>query len=536
SAQVTILRFVAKTDPDLWINTVLSNPSLVRSMNIYDVAAQWAEEDPAAAIARISKLAPPLQKQAFPQIAFTWASKDPAAAMEWAQSLDNTTDRNSAMSSIIVASSNKNPQEAMSMLDSLPANLRQQSLAQIYKIMAKNDFNTTIDTIMALPNKGDQYAALRAILGKATGYSTGRRNRHYDHLPVSYDIKQLQSLSAKLPHGELRDIALHQIATQLDNQSETETNQTLSNFSEKDRNTILSNLMQSLSYKNPNRALEIYEQLPYSPVNAHYYSSILSNIAKNEPEKAMQLALQKTTTGSSSDHLRSVISTISSQDPELAASYLDSIKNEKHRNHIISYTAKNWGQRDPDAALAWANKLPAEDQKRALQTIVPSIASQNPERAGQLLNDLMNNGDAGLSNYTSTASSVASTWGNIDPAAASVWVNNLPDGEVQSAAVKSLISNWVKRDSDQAGKWLDTFPDGDTRDSGVASLVSVLDDRDPETAFSWANTISKDQSRIDRLRQVISQWKHREPEKARSAIDNANLTDTERARLLKYFK
>ena len=71
---------------------------------------------------------------------------------------------------------------------------------------------------------------------------------------------------------------------------------------------------------------------------------------------------------------------------------------------------------------------------------------------------------------------------------------------------------------------------------GVSSMVHAKSNSDPATAFAWAATIGDNSRRVSLLSSVVQQWKDSDPDKARAAVQQADLTSTERDRLLKQLK
>jgi len=527
----SVLRTMSSKNPDLWLDIILEDPKLNRTASMYSVAKKWAEDDPASAVARLDKLPPNLKQQAVPYIAAAWAEKDPAAALAWSQSLKNKSIAQQALSSIIGAVSNQDPAAAMDIINTLPAGSRANGLRQLYGSMATKDLQSALDQALALTNSSDKYAALNAVIGYSGNYS---RSNWGSRRGLS--IEQIKTLSEKLPTGELRDNALNQMANHLTDLPGGEIDSMIAGYSDHDRITILTNLLNSTSSTDPNRALEIYDKLPPGSLRNYQYSNILSHLSATEPTRALQLALGAKSDDHRSRNVSSVISAISQADPGAGAQLISTIEDEKIRIQAISTTASSWGRLDPDAALTWAERLPTEEKQKALSQIIPAMANIDPERASQMLDSYSRSGALPKNAVSSAVGSIANKWSTIDPQASAKWASQLPAGETQNYAVRGVVSQWATRDPDQAGQWIDSFPDGDTRDAGVRSFVSAIKRRDSAKAFDWANTISNNNQRLSELNNVIYQWKSSNPEKARAAVEAADLTDKEYDRLMQNFK
>jgi hypothetical protein len=55
---------------------------------------------------------------------------------------------------------------------------------------------------------------------------------------------------------------------------------------------------------------------------------------------------------------------------------------------------------------------------------------------------------------------------------------------------------------------------------------------DPATALQWASSIGSDSMRTNQISRVVNTWARTDPTAATAAVQNANLTDQQRAILL----
>ena len=527
SAQASVLSALAVASPDDWVAAIKADPSLARQYGGSSLfAAEWAMDDPVAAAKRVMQLPADMQKNGVVAIAKVWAGKDSAAATAWAQSLTDPQQRNQALAAIAGGVAAQDPDAALASLASLTPAARRAGLAAVFGTLADLDFDTALAKATALTDPADRKAALALLAGGGNGdtYYYGSRSP-----------EQLNAVLATLPSGSLRSNALNQLGNQLAACSREEAATILAAYPPKDREKLQTCMMQQIAYSDPARALEIYQTLPPGH-NEGYAYNIYSNLARQDPEAVLQLLADKPPK-EQAQGVGYAFAQLARNDPEAATRRLDDYPAGPVRDAALRQLTSAWAQDDPAAAKAWVATLTGIEQAHAFNALMPALAGTDPTGAADMLGRLLatapKDQDGNLSN---AASNLVGTWGRDDPAAAGQWTATLPDGNMKNNAVSSLASNWAREDFAAAGQWIDTMPDGKARDSGVSSMVYATTDRDPATAFAWAATIGDDSRRASLLSNVVGQWQDSDPAKARAAVNQADLTSDERARLLKQIK
>jgi len=537
--KASALAQMARQAPDAWVTEILSDPQnqhVVSASSYY--IAQWFKDDPSAALIRIKQLPPHLLQNAHSQIASAWASKDPSAAMEWVSTLTNSQTRNQALTAVVSVLAKEQPDKAMELISEMPPGTRNTALASIFKTMATSDAMGAFNKAMSLTKSGDRFTALSSILnpdghrfsssrwGSNSGLYIG--NHH-----SMFDMEQLQSIASQLPSGQLRNAALVQMTPHLMGSSNEKTNELLSQYSDKDRSTIASALIHNLYRTDPERALTISQNYPTTESAQNLYSSIIGSIAKTDPERAMKLALEGKNFAKRASHLRSIAHGI---EPSKMIGMLESMGDERLRKNLLPTVGSSWARSNPNEALQWAYSLPTGEKDRVLQSIIPSLATQDPQLATRHFENMVASTGQDKTNdstFNNMANSISSSWSQFDPEAAAEWVNGLSEDKWQQTAITNVVSGWMEQDLDKTSQWINSFPDGATRDSGVRQLVRGLNKSNPSEAYQWANSISNNPQRIYALKEVVRKWHRSDPEKARAAIDQTKLTDKEYDSLVK---
>ena len=524
SAQASVMFSLALASPDEWVAAVKADPSLARQYGGSSYAAEWAMDDPAAAAKRLMQLPADMQLSGVTAIAKVWAGKDSTAATAWAQALADPQQRNQALAAIAGGIAAQDPDAALASLASMTPAARRAGLVSVFATMADLDFDAALAKATTLTDPADRKAALALLAG-------GGDNYYYSRSP-----EQLAAVLATLPSGSTRNNALNQLGNQLAQCSRDEAAGILADYPPKDRERLQACMMQQLASSDPARALEIYQTLPPGKTESYNLYSVYSSLARQDPEAVLKLVADKLPQ-EQAQGVGYAFAQFAHNDPAAATRRLDDYPAGPVRDAAMTQLTSAWAQDDPAAAKAWVATLTGTEQTRALNALIPALADSDPKGAADMLGRLLatapKDSDGNLSN---AASNLVSTWGRDDPEAAGHWSSSLPEGNMKNNAISNLASNWASEDFDATGKWIDSMPDGQARDSGVSSMVSATTRRDPATAFDWAATIGDDSRRISALANVVEQWKDNNPDKARAAVQQADLTISERDGLLKRIK
>lgn len=538
TARISVLSSLALSEPDIWMEAIKERPELWRNLNIYTAAAEWAMDDPKAAADRIMQLPDHLQAQGISSISSVWASKNPQAALAWAKSLETPNLRTLAMSGVVTALAKEDFQQAITVIDSLNPQARKTSLTNIFRTLANVDFDRAIEQAMGMTSKLDQKTALRELLGLShySGSSWGYRNYNgHGHSNASAD--QLRKLINKLPKSSLRRQALGQLGTKMAVYSEQEASEYIKNYPAAEQELIKSAMIKSLSYSNPERAIKIYQSIPPDQRSSGIYNQILSNLANTNPEEALSLALKMKTPEQQAQNANYAFIKLAKDDPSGTASRFDDLPEGPVRNAALRTIASAWGQSDPTAAIQWAKGLTGKEQPDALSNILSHYGRIDPQAAALVLEQaLAEHSNDSSWNLSSPASSIAFAMGQENPATAAEWISKLPEGSTQTSAIRALAKTWSHEDIDGAADWINGLPDGKARDTGISTVVNTISNKNPAAAFDWANSMGDDRKRLSNLQSIIYSWKRKDPDEARTAVEQADLTEKERERLMKSFK
>jgi hypothetical protein len=189
-------------------------------------------------------------------------------------------------------------------------------------------------------------------------------------------------------------------------------------------------------------------------------------------------------------------------DAAAAARLAESIDSPELRAEVLHWVAIWWGEKNPEAALAWASALKiGYEREAALTEATGRLAENDPAKALQLA------ASSFRADETSAAlESFAQHWGEKDLPAALNWTRTLspgaqrdtllahlafvaaqekpvaaarlvaeelPPGVIQNEAALAVLHQWAQRDFSAASSWVLHFPESALRDRAVAELKAV---------------------------------------------------------------
>jgi hypothetical protein len=144
---------------------------------------------------------------------------------------------------------------------------------------------------------------------------------------------------------------------------------------------------------------------------------------------------------------------------------------------------RDWVERDSEAALAYARRLPRDSAPRtaALLLLLPEIAKADAERALALAREMISNREQ-LAVYNVLFDQLAQG----DVARAKRALDLVPAGEGRENAVRALATKWASRSFDEALAWAGSLNNTDERSAAVESALLVLSPNDALRAITLA--------------------------------------------------
>lgn len=215
------------------------------------------------------------------------------------------------------------------------------------------------------------------------------------------------------------------------------------------------------------------------------------------------------------------------EDPLAATRTAKELPPGEDRERLMGNIAETWGNRDPQAALAWAATLEGEEKTEANKKALNGWANKDPKAAAAHLATLpAAEGDKYLG-------AIAGRWANRNPSEAAAWLTTQPEGDGRKEAMGSVMGSWSETEPEKASAWLVTQPTGGSKDTGIVTLANSQVKSDPEAALTWAATINDPTTRSLQLKANVRQWARRDNAAASQWVASSpGLTPEERTELM----
>jgi len=495
-----------------------SSPGFFSDYYTSQVFSAWAKTDPMAAAARLALMPKDrVGDRSAGQLAASWAQKDPEAALKWAKSLKGDWKTNSA-SEVYKVLARENPETAWERLKGEPGHLRGKIVGGILEIVADEDPKKAMAMLMSVENKSEQRIATDSFLNDLSWNDSRLAFEVIEQ--VKDPATRRENLGNQMYNAAWSspDLLKEQIAK----------------LSDREKIDTSDSVIRGLVTSDPAAAERYFLSLPEAQRSPQTLEVMLGNYANLDPKKAFDFATSLQNPQEQTAAVNGLFEKWSQDHPEAAADGWKKLPAGQSRLEALDNVASSWSRSDPAAAKAWADSLSGTERARALAAVLPALARDNPATASSQLAALIASPPAGMEkNLASSAANLAGQWANDNPSAAAKWAAGLPSGSSRDDGLKAVSRAWSQYDAVATAGWLGTLEAGSSREAAIQPLVSQVRNTDPSTAFSWAASISDENERFNQMRQTLSSWRGSDIGAARAALDAAELSPTDREKLLK---
>ena len=289
------------------------------------------------------------------------------------------------------------------------------------------------------------------------------------------------------------------------------------------------------------------------------------NLGGNEQLEAAMTAIGKDFNPREKGREMSMLMTLWAQkDPEAALAHAQKM-GDWRGGWAASTAIATWAKTDPDKAVAWAQAHPPENKDEGNYYMAAAIGSiaktdlasaarlaqsmDRSEARGRAMDTLLDQYTkqggiesardfvSGLEDSTFKAgimSRLAGRMAEKDPKSAAAWAASLPDTEAKPRVMTELIDRWANNDPNEAGAWLNNFPKSAQTDEPRERFAWKVAERDPEAAIAWAGTITDEKRRTETMYRLARDWSRREPDVVKGWLNTggASLPPDMRQRLI----
>ncbi len=478
----------------------------------------WAIHDPASAAAQLLTMPRRAALNNVDSLAAAWAKRDPSAAMSWAQGLTDPALRSSALRNTISTIAQSDPARATALAMARPAGERRNLMTGIAGSMADTDGPGAIAWAQGLTDPGERQRCLAAVAS-----SSG-----------SSDISTAQTAAMLLPPGAVRNETLQDVARMLGWNDPQAGKDWLLTLKPNEQALVMRGIVGPLAEVDEEAAEKLASGLPPSGDNGWAWRNIASGKALKDPQAALTWSGTLETEQARLAATASIFEQWASHSPDNAATALGSISDANLRRTATEQLAGTWARRSPTEATQWAESLTGEDRITALSAVWNASANDDPKAAGASLATAAAaaGSETATDKLATSAASIAGAWSGQSPTDAAAWAGTLPDGKIRENAYGQVAGEWARYDPEAVSVWINGLPHDRSRDAAIGQLVDRIAKTDPESAFTWATSVENGEKQAEVLKSAATAWKALNPEAARAAVQNADLPEDVRARLM----
>jgi|GEM_PF-1718694 len=500
----------------------------------------------------------------------------PQVALQWAAAVPNRLGHNALVAIVFADWANANPAQALAEAgDITDPRLKQQVIGQIVQSMIVSDPQGALAALAKMPLN----ATYTAALGEAFAAWAAQ------------DPKAAMAAAMALPADRNRTAALQSVMqgwAAADPQGLLAWAGPLADGVT--RNQAITLALSTLSRQDPQQALDFVASVANVPTRNTLTIKVVSDWALDDPQAASAWALANMNGDALKQAETAVMDPLSKLDPQAAVDLLGKmIAGGGNRINSVTQISQNWAELDPQADLNWLRFLDDASGNGTVSAVksglevnaITAWARNDPDAAMAYVSDL----GTGYSQYSKLLAAIGSARAALDPAAATAWLQTLPDdatravaldsvatqliktdpeqafalaqtmepgptqttifgkvigtwsasdpvaaaaslgnlppGPALVSATQSVAANWIQADPAAAGQWINTLPTGEARDGAAKEVVKALTSTDVSSAFTWAMSISDVTVRTQQARGVVQVWGRANPTAAAAAVQAA---------------
>ena len=526
-----------------WIRTSLPDERANQALN--GVASGWAEVDPQAAAQWAYEKEEDksfLLSSVISRWADGWGNQgDPSSAKNWCQKLPSGNKKMTALEALGQSWGYRQPTQALLWMKSLG---KPEDKAAFLKGVARMyGWNNAESGIAWLEAVRDPQLKKAGVMGVVESWSQSRRD-------------EAEKWVANLPEGDLKKAALEG----LENSGNScgmpvAQRRTLTFPTPPDLEKLLkAPVDQSRQDALVKYALEWFERDPdkatqwiAAKLKGYVLTKTAGAVARKWSQKNLAGAAEwvRQIPPFWRDFVAALGSEWAGENPQEKAKAVLEWPDNMRRHVILRGVVERWAQRDPAAALAWVQALPAgptktdarkglivgwmvkdepgcrkyvesipdpTEKQTALHYVMHGLARLKPKEALAFMDTLPDRG-TGPPTYC-----LGKEWALVDPPAAAEWAKGLAEGAAKEQALQAILRQWVYVDAVQVANWAASLPEKESRTEALNAVMENWIDQNPQQGLVWAQSQPDSEKKAEGIAAAIRTWGQLEPQEAQKWV------------------
>lgn len=416
-----------------------------------------------------------------------WIAKDPAAAAAWACALNDDKLARQFASRALGALAEKNPDRALALARSRDDAFRDAVISSVIDSLGKKDPVGTLRTFAPeIWENGDGFWKLRSTIAAWMKQDSSAalawlmaQPRDPERNELSYWFGNLGDNSpgwrrtvadalATNPNVKNRAGALRNLVFQWGTNQPDEALAWIRSLPDPDlRITLLERISGSYQTNNPEKTLPLLLAMPDGANRSQALARRLGAWAKINPEAALawmknNQAEPGVAAASQAVH-GTLVGELARDDPQAAIASWRELTDPKAKETARNAIMKAWGEKDPAAALRWAESQQQADQNRyysADRELVYRWGRTEPEAALRWIEDLATRLPQGQSYLAGEYfEALGGNWNEKAPRAATADLyTRIKDPALRLNALNNHVREWLTKDPEGARAWVAASP------------------------------------------------------------------------------
>ena len=244
---------------------------------------------------------------------------------------------------------------------------------------------------------------------------------------------------------------------------------------------LLATVLQTWMSEDAGAAMQWLEQLPEDAAKTDVLAALSKSLSDDEPQHAVEVAAMMPTGKAQDAALRNLIDQWGQKDFAGALAWAQQQPDEEVRQILLPTLVDNLAARDPSAALQIAVSVGGNAGTRAVKNVLREWAQREPAAAAAWAD-----AQPGSVDYVA---GVASGWAAKDHRSAMEWVRTIPAGAAKDAALVSGVLAIAQTPEPQAAiEWIANIGGEDQRTVAYGHLAFIWLRSDPKKAREWIET------------------------------------------------
>lgn len=476
---------------------------------IYQIAVEWAERDPVAALAHAHVLTDePLLNVYRQTVAKKWADRDPDGFLAQAVRSQDPALYILARDTVMPAVALKDPMRAMRLADRLPEDYQDYARDQVLDVWVSLDpvaAAAWVETLAPerqarfVPTVADAYLRrdADAALAWTQRLTSPEREKILAQLLSRLALLQPEIALRALPLLSSADKRLEVLSMYLAERPDAAVATAfLQEFSDgRARRSVASQLALGMAARDPELTLRWLRSVAPEMVEGANFVVLQSlyQWALRDPQAAMAYA------DNMGDNSRAAVvprlaAQISAMDPASALSWIKRYADEPFAAQVVDSVGESLASRDPKVALALAGRLEDPRERQSVMGMAARWMSRSDSQAALDLFARIQDPDVRVR----TAREMVGTWANEDLESAARWVLTMRPEPAKDAALVALIDH-AARFPESALQLTGWLPSEDERFRVAARTVATLAVVSPDAAREFVDRVAVDESHRQRL-------------------------------------